>query len=140
MKSPDSAMSGRAVSDALDGAQIVGAGVAAVHRLEDAVGARLHRQVQVGHQLVDVAMRGEQLVVHVARMDGGVADAGEAIDLGQAAAELAEADGAAARVEAVIGVDVLARAASAPSRRRRRGSRASASTCATGRETSAPRV
>ena len=50
MKSPDSAMSGRAARMRVDEAQIVRRRMAAVHRLEDAVGARLHRQVQIGHQ------------------------------------------------------------------------------------------
>ena len=52
-------------------------------------------------------MGGDQVVVHVARMGGRVADAREAGDLGEPPAEFAEADRAAARVEAVIGVDVL---------------------------------
>jgi hypothetical protein len=56
MKSPDSAMSGRR-ADAVEDAQIGIAAVAAVHRLEDAVAARLHRQVQEGHQLLDLGMR-----------------------------------------------------------------------------------
>jgi hypothetical protein len=34
--------------------------VAAVHRLEHAVVARLHRQVEERHQLVDLAMGGDQ--------------------------------------------------------------------------------
>ena len=57
--------------------------VAAVHRLEDAVAARLHRQVQIGHQLVDLAMGGNQLVGHVGRVAGRVADPLEPIELRQ---------------------------------------------------------
>ena len=44
----------------LDDAQIVRAGVAAVHRFENAVGARLHRQMQMRHQRRQVAVRRDQ--------------------------------------------------------------------------------
>src|SRR3546814_11865273 len=44
-------------TDALDHLQIGFDAVAAVHRGEDAVATRLHRQVEEGHQLVDLAMR-----------------------------------------------------------------------------------
>ena len=65
--------------------------VAAVHRLEDAVAARLHRQMQVGHQLVDLAMGGDQRVGHVRRVAGRVADALEPIDLRQRSDQVGEA-------------------------------------------------
>ena len=84
MKSPDIAMSGRAARMRSTSREIVGRRVAAVHRLEDAVRARLHRQVQIGHQRRQVAMRRDQLVVHVARMAGGVAQPREAGDLAPA--------------------------------------------------------
>ena len=64
--------------------EIVGGRVPAVHRLQDAVGAGLHGQMQIGHQRRQVAMRGDQFVVHVARMAGGVAQPRQAGDLGQA--------------------------------------------------------
>ena len=80
MKSDVSARSGRASRSRGDDREIVGARVAAVHGGEDAVGARLHRQMQLRHQRRQIAMRGDQIVVHVARMARGVAqplDAGE---------------------------------------------------------------
>src|SRR5262245_63149827 len=57
----------------LDQAQIILGPVLAVHRRQDGVGARLHRQMQEGHQLVIVAMGQNQVVTHVAGMAGGVA-------------------------------------------------------------------
>src|SRR5262249_13000096 len=60
--------------DAVDDAEVIRPRVAAVHRLEDAIGARLHRQVQVWHELGVVAVGGDQLVRHVGRVAGGVAD------------------------------------------------------------------
>ena len=101
-------MSGRAARMRSIEAEIVGARVAAVHRREDAVRARLHRQMQIGHQRVEIAMGGDQVVVHVARMAGGVAQPVEAGDLGEAEEEPAEAPGAAVRALAVPGIDVLA--------------------------------
>ena len=71
--------------------------VAAVHRLEDAVRSRLHGKVQIGHQLLDLAMRGDQRIVHVGGMTGGVADAFQPIDPGQRADELGEAARAVAQ-------------------------------------------
>ena len=71
------------------------AAVLAVHRLEDAVRARLHRQMQVRHELRHLAVHGDQLVVHVARMRGRVADARDALDLGQRADQARERPGRA---------------------------------------------
>ena len=73
MKSDDSAMSGRAARSRSTMPQVVGRGMPAVHRRQDAVGAGLHRQVQERHQRRHIAMRGDQLVVHVARVGRGVA-------------------------------------------------------------------
>ena len=64
-----------------DDVEIIGARVAAVHGSENAVGARLHRQMQLRHQLRQIAMRRDQIVVHVARMAGGVAQPLDAGDL-----------------------------------------------------------
>ena len=60
MKSPDMRDVGAGGADPSIMREIGFGRVAAVHRLEDAVAARLHRQVQIGHQLVDLAMRGDQ--------------------------------------------------------------------------------
>ena len=65
-----------------DGAELVHR-VLAVHGREHAIGARLHRQVEIGHQRRHVAMGRDQGVVHVARVGGGVADAREPLDLRQ---------------------------------------------------------
>ena len=75
MKSPDRAMSGRAARKRSSKREIAVGGVAAVHRPQHAVGSALHRQVEERHQLVDLAVRGDQAVGHVGRMAGGVADA-----------------------------------------------------------------
>ena len=95
-------------ADALDQSQIVGGGVAAVHGGEDAVGAGLHRQMQIGHQRIEIAMGGDEIVVHVARMAGGVAQAVDARDFGEAEQQPAEAPVAAVGPFAMPGVDVLA--------------------------------
>ena len=94
MKSEDSARSGRASRSRSTTRQEVVRGVAAVHRRQHPVAAALHRQVQEGHQLRQVAMGGDQVVVHVARVAGGVAQPEQAGDLGQFAQQPAEAPGA----------------------------------------------
>ena len=55
----------------------------AVHRLEDAVRAGLHRQMQIGHQLVAGTMRLDQRIIHVVRVAGGEADPLQPINGGQ---------------------------------------------------------
>ena len=107
MKSPDMAMSGRAARMRSISAEIVGGGVAAVHRLEDAVGAGLHRQMQVGHQLPEIAMRGDQFVVHVAGVAGGVAQARDAGDVCKPMQQPSQAPRSAVRPFAVPRIDVL---------------------------------
>ena len=108
MKSPASAMSGRALRIRSIGAEIVGPAVAPVHRREDAVRSRLHGEVQVGHQRVEVAMRSDQIVVHVVGMAGRVAQPVDAGDLGQPKQQAPEAPFAPVRTLALPGVDVLA--------------------------------
>ena len=108
MKSEDSARFGLSVPDALDQAAVLVARVLAVHRVENAVGARLHRQVQVGHHRRQIAVGCDQRVVHVARMAGGVAQARDAGHVRQAMQQAAERPDRAVRPLAVIGVDVLA--------------------------------
>ena len=107
MKSEVSARSGRAARSALDRAQIVGAGVAAVHRGENPVRAGLHRQMQLRRKLRQIAMHRDQVVVHVARMAGGVAQPRDAGDFGDATQAAARASRRGRPVLAVIGVDVL---------------------------------
>ena len=95
-------------ADALDDPQIGFDAMAAVHRREDAIAARLHRQVEKGHQLVDLAMRGDQPVGHVVRMAGRIADAFEPVLLRQFADQPVEPDRAPPLVLAVPRVDILA--------------------------------
>ena len=96
------------VLDAPDELHVLGSVVPAVHGLQNGVRARLHRQMQIGHQDVEIAMGRDQRVVHVARMAGGVAQPLQPGQLGQQISQLAQAHGAALVVRAVIGVDVLA--------------------------------
>ena len=91
----------------LDKAQICLGGVLAVHCLEDPVRTRLHRQMQVGHQLGLFGMGLEQVFGHVVRMRGGVADALQPVDFRQCAHQLPKAP-VAALARTVIAVDVLA--------------------------------
>jgi hypothetical protein len=56
--------------------KITGAGVAAIHALEDVVGTGLHGQMQKRHQAGQVAMRGDEASIHVAGMTRGVAQPG----------------------------------------------------------------
>ncbi len=85
MKSDDSARSARARRRRSTISEEKIAAVAAVHRLEDAIRARLHRQMQIRHELRHLAMGADEIVFHVARMRGRVTEAGHAIDLGQSA-------------------------------------------------------
>ena len=84
-------------AQAIDDAQIIVAGVVAVHRVEDAVGARLHRQMQLRHQFGQVAMRGDQAVVDVARMARGVAQPVDAGDFRKPLEQSRKRPGAAVR-------------------------------------------
>ena len=84
MKSPEIAISGRAARTRSMIAQIAAGAVAAVHRLEDAVAARLHRQMEEGHQLLDLGMGADQALGHVVGVAGRVADPLEAGQRGRA--------------------------------------------------------
>ncbi len=53
-------------------------------------------------------MGGDQRVVHVPRVAGGIAQPFQSLDLGEAVGEFAQPDAAAIAVEPMIGVDVLA--------------------------------
>ena len=48
---------GPRIAQAVDDVEIIGARVPAVHGRENAVGARLHRQMQLRHELRQIAMR-----------------------------------------------------------------------------------
>ena len=94
-------------ADALDQAQVGICRVATVHGLEDPVRSRLHRKMQVGHQLWFLGMGGDQVVGHVVGMRGRVADAGEPLDPRQFPDQTPKAP-VAVRARAVVAVDVLA--------------------------------
>src|SRR5690606_35633926 len=95
-------------ADLLDAAQIVRRRVPPVHGLEHAIGAGLHRQVQIRHELRQVAMGGDQVVVHVARMARRVAQAIKPRNLCQPEKKPAQAPFTPVRTFAMPGVDVLA--------------------------------
>ena len=99
---------GSHLAHAFEDAQIALRRVAAVHRLEHPVAARLHRQVQERHQLVDLAMRRDQAVCHVCRVAGRVADTGEVGHRGQLANQPVKADPATPVILAMPRIDVLA--------------------------------
>ena len=80
----------------------------AVHQLQHAVGAALQGQMQERHQLVDAAVRGDKIVVHVLGVGGHVADALEAFHVGQLFDDFGKIPCRAVGAFAVIGVDVLA--------------------------------
>ena len=77
-------------AQALDDAAVVGGRVAPVHRRQHAVGAGLHRQMQERHELRHLGVRRDQVVVHVARVRGGVADAQQPRDVRQCPDQPAE--------------------------------------------------
>jgi hypothetical protein len=64
----------------LEQAEIAVPRVAAVHGFEDRIRAGLHGEVQIGHQLFDIAVGGDEAVGHVVGVAGGVADARQAIE------------------------------------------------------------
>ena len=80
----------------------------AVHQPQDAVRARLHRQVQIGHQGLKIGVGGDKVVPHVVGVAGGVADAIQPRHLGQGVGQARQGPWLSVRPFAVIGVDVLA--------------------------------
>ena len=70
--------------------------------------------MQIRHDLGLVAVRGDQLRVHVAGMACGVAQTRKTVDFRQAPQEAAEAPGRAVGSFAVIGIDVLAEQSDLP--------------------------
>src|SRR3984893_52916 len=93
---------------ARDHLQVIGSRVLAVHQCQHAIGAGLRRDVQTGHQRRQVAMRGSQARLHVARMAGGVAQARNTGHLGNAEEKSAERPDATIGTSSMIGIDVLA--------------------------------
>ncbi len=92
--------------DAGDQFDIGAAAVLAVHGAQDLVRAGLHRQMQIGHQFRQIAVRLNEVVAHVVRVRGRVAQAVYAVDFGQGVHQLCQRR-LGACIHAVIGVDVL---------------------------------
>jgi len=106
MKSDDSAMSGRACATGRPRDDI-GGPMAAVHRRQHAIGARLHRQVQERHQKRHLAWAANQSSSIVGGMRGGVAQPGEPGEVGKLADHRPRPQ-RCRRAGGAIGVDVLA--------------------------------
>ena len=107
MKSEVKARSARAFAQARDQVEILLPRMPAVHRRQHAVGTGLHRQMHVRHQRRQIAMRGDQVVVHVARMAGHVAQAHDAGHVAETAQQFAERRRTPVGALPVIGVHVL---------------------------------
>ena len=60
-------------------------GVAALHQRQNAVGAALHRQMQMIGKLRHIGIGVDQPLVELQRVRGGEADAADAVDLGEIA-------------------------------------------------------
>src|SRR5690554_7768843 len=82
--------------------------VAALHGCQDAVGAALHRQVQVADQLRNPLVDLDQGVAEFHWVGGGVADAVDAVDGGNHFDQFCQVHLVAVVGVATIGVDVLA--------------------------------
>ena len=107
MKSERQRQVGPRFTQARDHVEVIGAGVAAVHGREDAVGARLHRQMQLRHQRRQIAMRRDQVVAHVERMAGRIAQPLDAADLREPFEQPRQRPRPPVRSGAMIGIDVL---------------------------------
>ena len=83
-------------------------GVATLHRSENAVRARLHRQMQIVCELGHVGIRLDQRIREFERMRGGEADAADAVEFGDRVDQQRQIRRAAIVHRAAIGVDVLA--------------------------------
>ena len=125
-------------ADAVDQRDIFSGRMLAVHALEDSVTARLHRQMQVRHQLGAIAVGGDEVIIHVIWMGCGKADALQPVDLSQAAHEARQTP-ALLPVRPVIGVYVLSQQRDFPHpardqifRFRENAPHGSANLCATG--------
>jgi hypothetical protein len=103
MKSVESVKRGARGLERAGARDVVLACVAAQHALEDAVRARLHRQVHVGREHVELGVRAHERVGHVARVRRRVAEAREPGDLARDVAEQARE----LRLTEVLGVAEL---------------------------------
>ena len=70
-------------ADPFDQPDIALGGMFAVHCLQNTIGPRLHRQMQIGHQLVTGGMGVDQCLIHVVGMRRGKANPLQPIDLVQ---------------------------------------------------------
>jgi hypothetical protein len=96
-------------ADLVEDAEVIGRCVVTVHRLEDAVRPGLHGEVQVGHELRNIAVRGDEVVGHVDGVAGRVADPLEVLKVREAVDE-----GGEGLSPVFPGVDVLAKQGELP--------------------------
>ena len=103
------AQSGTLLADHLHALHVAVAVVGAAHRLQDAAGARLQRQVDVLAQARQLGMRGDQPLAHVLGMRARVADALDALaPRRRGPAASAKSMRSSLRQVAPVGVHVLA--------------------------------
>src|SRR5262249_1166924 len=82
-------------------------GVTPVHGCEHAVRTRLHWEMKLRHEDREVAMGGNEIFVHIARMAGRVTKPQHAWHLGEAIEQVTERGRPAVRALAMIAVAVL---------------------------------
>ena len=95
-------------ADLRDAGKIIGSAMIAIHRFEDAVGTRLHRQMQIGHDAGYVASGRQQIRAHVVWVARCVAQPRDALDCRDPAQKFAKGNDGAAFIAAMIGIHVLA--------------------------------
>ena len=86
------------VTDPIDETKILRPGVPPVHGRQNPIRAGLNRQMEIWHHGIQVAMRCDQFVIHVARMAGRVSEPGNAGDFGPGA----RADGPVPKVVRLV--------------------------------------
>src|SRR5262249_44093710 len=91
----------------VDDLEIRRARMTTIHRIKNTIGTGLHRKMQLRHQHRQIAMRSNELVVHVAGMASGVTQACDARNLGDLIKQRAEGRTASVRSLSMIGIDVL---------------------------------
>ncbi len=79
----------------------------AVHGAQDLVRTRLHRQMQIGHNGSQIAVSIDQILTHVVRVRGGVAQAVDTLNTSQSVHQFRQGRFRASSIEAVVSIDVL---------------------------------
>ena len=80
MKSEDSARLRSRLAKTVDQAPIVIRGMASIHCGQYFIRTRLDGQMQKRHQAVDIPMRPNQFIIHIARMAGRISNSIKAVD------------------------------------------------------------